>query len=300
MHDAPHDTPTDTHAKPWLSVVIVSWNVAGHLQRCLDSIDRAYGRDEVEVIVVDNASSDRTAEVARGNRDIQFLPQESNTGFARASNIGARAAHGQDLLLLNPDTIVPQDFFLRLRDSARRNAQAGIIGPNVRNSDGSLQHSVRRFPTLGSQVVILLKLHHLFPGIGPYRTYMMCDDHPKERSAVDQVMGACFYIRRDCWEQAGPLDEGYWIWFEEVDLCRRARDAGWPTFYDPSFSITHVGSASFGQVRSLDQQRKFIQSLSRYARNYFSLPQRAVLRALAPIALALTALTQWKPSRRHF
>ncbi len=250
-----------------LSIIIVSWNVRKHLERCLASIEKTRGDLSIEIFVVDNASTDGTVDFVRNFQfpclagrqaisNLQFILNKKNLGFAAANNQAITQAKGEYLLLLNPDTELQPHTLQQMMVFMRAHPRCGILGPKLLNGDRTLQPSVRRFPDAWSAIALSLRLSA--------KRYMALDfDYTKEQEA-DQVMGACFLIRHACMEQIGMLDERFFIWFEEVDYCKRAKDAGWGVWYTSSVAVLHHGGQSFAQVLTAKKQWMFSKSLCYY------------------------------------
>jgi len=288
-------SPTSTPGQlPVCSICIVNWNVAPLLKACLSSIAKQTVAERIQTIVVDNASTDGSAEmVATTFPQVQLIRNQTNTGFARANNQALAQTTAPFVLFLNPDTELPIEAIKTLIDVANQNPTVGIFGPKLLNPDGSLQPSVRRFPDFLSQAMVVLKLHHRWPKLRPVARYYANDHDSATFGQVDQVMGACFFVRRDVIKAIGGFDEGYWIWFEEVDYCRRAKNAGWPTAYSPTPAVIHHGGTGFRQVASLKRQRLFLRSLNRYFARHHPWPARLGLLFLEPIALVAVFFAQW-------
>lgn len=271
-----------------VSVVIVNWKVRDLLKRCLDSVFRETKGARFEVFVVDNDSRDGSVEmVAKEYPDVELIASSENLGFAAANNLAMERSCGDLILLLNPDTELKGDSISKMAVFMRSNPNAGICGPKLLNPDGSLQKSVRRFPDLLSQAMVMLKLHRLFPGSGPMRRYLADGFDYGQASRVEQVMGAAFMIRRSVMEKVGLLDGRYYIWFEEVDYCRRAADAGYEVWYTPDAEVLHYGGESFAQELGPVKQRMFNASLRLYFRKHHGLPSYIALVALHPLSMAL-------------
>ncbi len=273
---------------PELSVVLVNWNTGPLLRKCLDALPEALAGSEAEVLVVDNASTDQSIARAEGSlQSFRLFAMRSNLGFARANNIGIRQASGDVIVLLNPDT-EPRPGSLRLlADFLRRHPRAAAVGPKLRHPDGTLQPSCRRFPTTLTFAFLFLKLHHLFPQAAPLRRYFMAEFSSEEETMVDQIMGACMAIPRRMLDRVGLLDEQYWIWFEEVDWCRRARLKGAEIWFTPAAEVVHHGGASFQRVLPIQKEWWFLESSLRYAARHLGLLAVAALLPLVPIALLL-------------
>ena len=280
---------------PVISIVIVSWNVREALLSCLRSLERHVTTPH-DVVLVDNASTDDTVAAVR-QAFPTIISNSQNVGFARANNQGWQKSHGQYICYLNPDTEFVNDPFPVLLEYLRHHPTTGAIGPELRNPDGSHQSSVRRFPTLLDQSIILLKGRAWLGWLPQLRRYThTAPSSMTEPSVVDQIMGACMLIPRTVVTDAGFWDEGYWIWFEEVDLCRRLKAAGYDVVYDPRQHIIHLGGQSFGQRLSLAKQRWFLRSLWRYATKWWPRPQQIALAALMPVSYMLTIIqSTFKP-----
>lgn len=249
-----------------LSIIIVSWNVADLLCACLDSLHRG-AHPSMEIIVVDSASSDGTPALVRARYpDVRLLAQAENVGFSRGNNIGLGAAHGRWLLLLNPDTEVSGDALMQMTAYLDAHPEIGIIGPHTLNPDGSHQSTRRRFPTLAVGVFESTWLQAYAPKavLDRYYAHDLADDGTAE---VDWVQGSALMMRREVYAQIGGLDEGYVMYSEELDLCRRAKDAGWRVVYLGSAKIMHHGGKSSEQAVAR-RHIHFQQSKLRYFRKY--------------------------------
>jgi N-acetylglucosaminyl-diphospho-decaprenol L-rhamnosyltransferase len=222
---------------PQLSVVIVNfcqWRNTARLTRQLRHCE-AIRRGAAEIVIVDNRSPNhRSVRKLRKLSGVNIYFNSSNAGFARAVNRGSNMSHGEWVLLLNPDVTVPEGFLDEVLDAAQRwparDPSAGVIGFQLINRDGSPQASAGPFPTL------LSTLQGLFVPRNRRKCQHMDD---VQRSDVPWVTGGCLLVRRDCFEQLGGLDESYFLYYEDVDFCQRARQAGWSVWYEPSLSATH-------------------------------------------------------------
>lgn len=272
-----------------ISIIIVSWNTRELLKKCLASIYANTQGASFEIFVVDNGSRDGTVEMARREfTNVTVIANEANRGFADANNQGIKRALGRYILLLNPDTELKSDALSRMAEWMDTKPSCGIAGCHLLNADLSHQNSVRRFPGVSDQTIILLKLHHLFPRIPPIQSYLADDFDYEKESPVDQVMGAFFMIRREVIKKIGTLDErNFFNWFEEVDFCRRAREAGYEIWYTPVAEIIHHYGQSFKQVMQFAKQRMWNRSLRRYFRKHHSVIAYCVISFASWIALGL-------------
>lgn len=275
------------------SIIIVSWNVREHLRRCLHSIQQHTQGLNYEVIVVDNASQDGSVEMVEQEfPKVNVIASNTNIGFGAANNRGAEIAAGDVLVFLNDDIVLTSNAVQSMVGQVNADTSIGVLGCHLVFPDGSHQDSVRRFPTLSSQVLILTKMHNLLPGLGPLKRYYAKDTDYTTRSPVDQVMGACMVIPRNVFEQAGGFDEQFFIWFEEVDLQKRVTEAGRRVIYTPEPEVIHVKGPSFAQNLSLRNQLHFNANLLRYARKHMGLVSTVLLACCAPFSLLLAALVQ--------
>jgi hypothetical protein len=258
-----------------LSIIIVSWNVAEYLAACLESImesdlavNEAGGvRPGIEIIVVDSASEDRTvAMLAARYPQVQLLAQSENVGFTRGNNIGLRAARGKYILLLNPDTEIIGDALHTMMRYLDQQPKIGVVGPQTLNADGSHQSTRRRFPTLATAYFESTWFQPYAPRALLERYYVQ--DAPDDAIIpVDWIQGSAMMFRREVYEEIGGLDEGYIMFSEELDWCRRAKDAGWGVAYLGNAFITHLGGKSSDQVTAR-KHIHFQESKLRYLRKY--------------------------------
>jgi len=276
-----------------LSIIIVSWNSGEDLRSCLKSIDQNEKNSNFEVFVVDNASQDGTPLMVKKEfPNVKLISNKQNQGFAKANNQAIRYASGRFLLLLNPDTKVEGGTLVKALNYMDQNKKVGVLGCKTVNPDGSLQKSVRRFPDLFSQIIILTKLHHFFPNLDSLKRYFANDfDYQKIQNA-DQVMGAFFMIRKECLDDIGLLDEDFWIWFEEVDFCRRAHKKNWQVVYNPNFTIMHKQGQSFYKLKATKEQYIFNRSLFHYFWKHRPKWEYVILAVFYPISLALAFLVE--------
>jgi GT2 family glycosyltransferase len=274
-----------------LSIIIVSWNVKQLLHECLQSLSSNEQGIELEIIVVDNNSTDGSAAMVQTEfPQVILLPQESNVGFAKANNLGLRRATGDYFLLLNPDTMVPTGSLRPMVDYLQAHSEVGIVGPHIVNPDGTTQASVRGNPTGLNQLFVLLKQINVMPWLPSLRSYLRRDFDYSQTQSVDQLMGAALMFPRSLTTVVGFLDEQFFLWFEEVDLCLRTKQAGLDIIYLATSQITHHGGASFGQRLTLDKQKIFNQSLIAYLRKHRSESELSMIQFFLPMNMFLTWL----------
>lgn len=254
-----------------LSIIIVSWNVRDLLGDCLRSIAAGRGDLELEVIIVDSGSSDGTpqmVEEAFGQEafPVRLIARPDNVGFPKGNNIGIRQAQGHYILLLNPDTEIVGDALQVMVSYLEENGDVGVVGPQLRNPDGSVQSSRRRFPSLATAFWESTWLEPWAPQRLLERYYVLdrADDAPGD---VDWVVGASLLTRREVVEQVGLLDEDYFMYSEELDWCRRIKAAGWRVVYLPAARIIHHEGKSSEQAVTA-RHINFQRAKLRYFRKY--------------------------------
>lgn len=259
-----------------LTIIIVSWNVRALLRRCLQSIPS--DSPSVQVIVVDNASCDGSAEMVRREfPQVHLITNEQNRGFTAANNQGLALSRGRYLLLLNPDTEVLGEALVTMIDYMDHNATVGVLGPQIRYPDGSLQSSRRRFPTLATALVESTVIQEWWGDNRILCRYYMADTPDDVIQTADWVTGACMLVRHQAYEQVGGLDEGFFMYSEELDWCRRIKEAGWEVVYLPTATIVHHEGRSSEQVVAA-RHIYFQSSKVRYFRKHHGLLQGSVLR----------------------
>lgn len=255
--------------RPFLSVLIVTYNAQPFIRECLQSVFQAGEklRSEMalewEAIVVDNASEDDTVACVRQFEGVKLIANGTNAGFAAGVNLGARQAVGEWLLLLNPDCVVDEKAFVTFAQFAQSDEanSVGIVGWQLLNPDGTLQPSGRRFPKAWEFALALLGFHRWMEG------RWFSGRHFTQRQEVEEVSGAALAIRRRVFEQVGGMDEGFFLFFEELDLCQRVKAAGWRIVYLPEAKVRHYWGASVKGVpeRARRAQR---ESALRYFRKH--------------------------------
>ncbi len=253
---------------PVLSVIIVSWNVRDLLDDALDAVYTAGTHTpELEVIVVDSASVDGTPEMIRERYpQVHLIASDENLGFAKGNNRGMAAARGDFLLLLNADTIVLGDALAVLVSYLQEHPDTGMVGPRLLNADGTTQSSRRRVPNLP---VLFLESTWL-QGLASKRQlarFYLEDRADSEVQVVDWLTGAAMLIRREVLGDVGGLDEGFFMYSEELDWCHRIGDAGWKIVYTPAAEIVHYGGKSSEQVAPA-RHIYYQSSKIRYTRKY--------------------------------
>lgn len=251
---------------PTLSIIILNWNTYDLLLQCLETVLATKATIDCEIIVVDNASTDNSVSAVRERfPQVQIVENKENVGFARGNNIGVAACAGQYALILNTDAFLQPGALTELLRVAESDAQAGIVGAQLRNPNGTFQASYTSFPTLWREFLILSTLgrallgHH-YPSSGPDES-----DGPQK---VDYVEGACLLVSVEKYRAIGGFDESYFMYSEEVDLCYRMHKKGWDVWYAPGARVVHQGGAS-SQGRKPEREGDLYRSRVQFFRTYY-------------------------------
>src|SRR5579862_8301990 len=223
-----------------VSVVVVTWNALPWLERCLASVSG------YETVVVDHGSTDGTLELVRERFPQARLVEQENAGMGAGNNAGMRLARGRYFFLLNPDAWVEGNAIEELVAFADAHPEAAVVGPRLANPDGSLQRSVRAFPTLWRLATEYLFIRKLAPRSRALNPLYRGDFDHGRAAEVDLVTGAALLVRRDAADAVGLFDEDFFMFSEETDWMFRFRRAGWSVWFDPDATVVHVGEASHG------------------------------------------------------
>ena len=228
-----------------LSIIIVNWNSADYLRKCLRSIHETVKNLNYEVNVIDNASYDGAdAIIAQEFPSVRFIQSSKNLGFARANNEAFKASSGQSVVFLNPDTEVQGNAIESLHEQLRKLPQAGAVGPTLLNSDMTVQTScIQTFPTISNQALDMEVLRGKFPRLklwGMQALYSNTDIP----AVVEVISGACLMVRRDVFENVGMFSTDYFMYTEDIDLCYKIRTAGYKAYFVKDARVIHHGGRS--------------------------------------------------------
>jgi N-acetylglucosaminyl-diphospho-decaprenol L-rhamnosyltransferase len=254
--------------QPRVSVVVVSYNVRELLRGCLQSV-LAQG-EKTDVIVIDNASSDCSTEMVTAEfPQVHLIKNNTNRGFARASNEGIASTRAPYVLSLNPDTVLQPGAIGALADHLDQHADVGAAGPKIVRPDGSLDLAARRaFPSPSVALFRLTLLSRLFPRHRRLARYNLTDRSPDAEQEIDSGTAACLMFRRAALEQVGLYDEDFFMYGEDLDLCFRLKLAGWRIVYVPHAVVLHFKGQSSRQ-RSSAMIREFHRSMWIFFRKHY-------------------------------
>lgn len=228
-----------------VSIVIVSWNAKTYLMGCLASLHAHGPEGEIEIIVVDNASSDGSAEAVQAvYPQVKIIETGSNLGFAKANNIGIRESTGKYVVLVNSDVKVLEGCLKGLRDFMDTNPCIGLCAPRLLNRDMTVQYSCRNLPTLWRFLCDSLRFDKLLSWCHIFEGEEMKAFAYDKTTEVDAVSGAFMFTSRKALEQVGLLDERFFMYSEDVDWCKRFHDAGWTVVFFPETEAIHYGGGS--------------------------------------------------------
>lgn len=255
-----------------ISVIVVTHNHASYIQRCLEALILEVEPLGGEILVVDNRSDDRSAEIVKSYPSVRLFINSERRGFAANSNYGMALAEGHYLLLLNPDTEVLPGALQNLLQFMDTHPEVGLCGAQLLFPNGQVQPSPRRFPTLGSVIARRTPLRAFLKNSRLNSHHLMMDMDHNQPQPVDWLLGACLLVRREALNQVGPLDEGFFLYVEDIDWARRMHCAGWQVYYLPTAKIIHHHLA-VSDKRLWSRYSFFhLQSMVRYVRKYLLPP----------------------------
>lgn len=278
-----------------LAVVIVNYNAGYYLDRCLKSLEARRGDVAIDVLVIDNDSRDGSAEaVSRDHPSVRLIRNPDNLGLSAAWNQGIAATSAPYLLFLNPDVELWRGTLAGYLAVAKRRTQAGIVGPLVRNSDGSVYESGRVFPSLTDGLG-----HAMFGGVMPENRwtgrYRMAGWNRATERFVDWVSGCSMLMPRAALDEVGPFDEEFFLYAEELDMSTRLRAAGWKVLFTPEMELIHELGVSTGRSRKMLLMHS--ASLLRYYRKHRAGGWRRFTVPMVAAVLRLRAEAEWLRSK---
>jgi GT2 family glycosyltransferase len=270
-----------------VSIIIVNWNTKELLRNCLSSVYEYAGNVDYEVIVIDNASTDGSAEMVKNDfQQVILIENSDNRGFAAANNQGMAIAKGRYVLLLNSDTVVLDNAIADTVRFADENPQAAVIGCRVLNPDRTLQRTCFMFPSILNMLLSSTYLYKLFPKSRFFGRENMTWWDATDVREVDYVRGCFMLVRREGIEQVGLMDERFFMYSEETDWCYRFKKGGWKVVFMPKADIIHLLGASTKKKRT-EMTLQVWGSLLLFFKKHKSVPTYATMCFLIAIFLIL-------------
>ncbi len=254
-----------------IDVVIVNWNAGELLRNCVDSLlIHANDREINNIFIVDNASTDNSLSLLPSNNKIQILKNHVNVGFAAACNIGFKKCTAEYVLLLNPDTVLFEDTLIKCKEAMKQDPEIDIMGVQLLTKRGKISKSCARFPSPLRFVFDCTGLSLLYPKIFTPALLMTDWDHKTSRT-VDQVMGAFMYFPNSLFQKNGYFDEQFFVYYEELDFCKRLSKIGGKIWFNADIQCRHLGMGTTSKITAF---RLFLSIRSRlkYCRKHFSYP----------------------------
>ncbi len=279
-----------------LSIIIVNWNGKDLLARCLQAVESTTKKITYETYVVDNASTDGSQDMIR--RDfptVKLIANPNNVGFATANNQAMKVASGRYVLLLNSDAFVKENTLDDMVKFMDEHPDAGMSSCKLTYEDGSLQRSCATFPTLATEFYIALGLDKLFPRSPIFGRYLMTDWNYDDIRPVDVIMGAFMLVRADLIAKIGMMDEGFFMYSEEVDWCYRFKQAGSKIYFCPDVEAIHLWGGSSKAVKVESLLRLYKARVQFFRKHYGRLPA-----ALYKLILGFNALVRVGPGALYY
>jgi len=248
-----------------ISVITVTWNNASSIAAQIESVQKGAVGLDLEQIIVDNGSKDNTIEIVKKYPQVKLILNKENLGFGAANNQGYNIATGDYILFLNPDNEVEPGSLLKLCEMMEQRHDIGMLSCKLTTREGLFNEGAkpRRYPMISDQLALLLKIPHLFPKV--LDKYLMKDFNPDLEQEVETVRGAFMLLRKTTLDKLGwGFDPRYFIWFEDVDLCREIKKMGLKIFYTPVASCVDLVGQSFKQQNNLWKQKIFTASMVQY------------------------------------
>lgn len=276
-----------------MSILVVNWNTTHLLPRCLRAALNSAEGLKAEAIVVDNASKEPPRSEELGEK-VKLMVNPKNLGYSKGVNQAAREAEGEFLMLLNPDARPREGAIRKLVEFARLHPRAGAVAPILVNPDGTIQASVRKFPTPFSLLLWGTKLTKWFPHLARRWPYVERVSASAPRQ-VDQPMASALLVRKRAWEEVGGMDERFFLYFSDVDLCLRLKRKGWQIWLFPEAVVEH----DYGASTNLARWRAILHShwgavlfFAKYHRNLAGILASAVLLFTLPFRLLLSRVAR--------
>lgn len=252
-----------------ISIITVTWNNEKTIKKQIESVKKGASDLEFEEIIIDNNSTDNTVEIIKKYPEIKLIQNKENLGFAAANNQGYKIASGEFILFLNPDNELEENSLKKIIQKMESDPAIGLLSVKLVNTDGTYNKNAgpRRFPKLFNQIALLLKIPHLFPKV--LDNYLMTDFDPEKEQEVDSVRGAFMLLQKTTLDKLGfAFDPRYFIWFEDVDLCREIKKLNLKVIYTPIVTCIDLFGQSFKQRTNIWKQKIFTKSMLLYFKKW--------------------------------
>lgn len=277
-----------------LSVIIVSYNVKYFLEQCLCSVKKAFQSLETEVFIIDNNSSDGTVDYLQQEFPfITFISNQENLGFSRANNLALKKATGRHVLFLNPDTIIPEDCFIRTISFMDNNPQAGALGVKMIDGGGNfLKESKRGFPTIWASFCKMSGLTKAFPSSRIFAKYYLGHLSEDKNQEVEALSGAFLMVKKEVLDKTGGFDEQFFMYAEDIDLSFRIKQAGYQNYYFSETTILHFkGESTRKDARYVQLfYRAMIQFVHKHYKGFSSVLLALLLHLIARVKILFSFL----------
>lgn len=281
-----------------LSIVIVNYNVKDLVVKNLQSIFRFTKDISYKVFLVDNGSKDGSVEcfndVFKNEIESDLLKiydTKNNNGFAKGNNIPLNDIDSEYILYMNPDMEIMDNVFYKQIEFMKNNPQASFSTCMLKYPDDEIQHNIKGLPTFIVNLIVLLKLHHFLKN-DLLKKYFLSDFDYSKIQLVEQIMGAFVFAKKEAISRIGAWNEDYWLWWEDVDLCKKAKDLQLDILYNPNNCVVHYEGKSFFQLASLDRQKRFNKGMLIYSKKYFPYYKYFILKLFSYVSLLLALVTQ--------
>lgn len=278
-----------------LSIITVNYNDKNILEQIKSVQNGAVGLI-FEQIVSDNGSTDGSIEEIKNKfPEVKIMENNENIGFGAANNRAAKLSQGEFILFLNPDMLVLPGTLKQAVDFIRKHPEIGIFGPKLVDENGNFNKNSlpRRFPKVFDMAALILKIHHIFPKI--LNNYLYSGFNSDAEQEVDSVRGSFMIMRRDLVEKLGfAFDPRYFIWFEDVDICREAKKLGYKVIYSPTISCVDKVGQTFKKQSIRKKQRWFTESMVKYFKKWEPWYKWVVILILRPVGIILADMASLK------
>lgn len=252
-----------------VSIIIVNWNTKDLLVDCINIIKDQIKTIKFEIIVVDNNSTDGSqSEIRKKFKDVLLITNDENLGFSKANNIGLKYTNGKYICLLNSDTAVLDNALDKMYAFMEQNKNTGILGPAILNDDQTVRKTCRTFPNLRTEFNWAFRLDKIFPN-KKFSAMDLMTYFPHDKTlSVDVVPGSCMFIRKEVIDSEGMLDERFFFYAEDVDICIRYKKKGWNIIYFPDAKIIHYGGRSTSKAPLRFAKQLLIANIQYWKKHY--------------------------------